>query len=111
MKRTIILTENEKVIFRMDSVIKNGKDDIENDIAKFIVELDKKKNMVNCKKVIKHIENKNLMTLDSILDYFAQPGNISLFAKSLNEEINNVKINFETEKIRIKQNLIEALKV
>lgn len=56
MHRSIILSENGKIIFRHDS-INNGKDNIEKDIFNFIVRLHESKNMISIKSMSELIKD------------------------------------------------------
>jgi len=66
-KRALIITENEKLIVRHDINV-NGYDNIEKDLFNFIIMLDKKKNMINSKKVMNMLKAYHGITLSDTVD-------------------------------------------
>lgn len=113
MKRSIILTENERPIFRSDFVTKNGQDDLENEVALFIMHLERSKNMIESTKVIQKLQQMKHTSLDTILNFFCDASNVDIFVAELNNEVQNIKtdlrIRFNRKNIRA--NLVEALKI
>jgi hypothetical protein len=111
MNRSIILNENGQQIFRLDVQIKHGQDNIEQDIASFVTQLDNKKNMVSSKKVISNINKLNHFGIDTIFDFFAEPSNVDRFAKELDQSSQSIKSDLKVRFSRqnIRKNLVAAL--
>jgi hypothetical protein len=111
MNRSITLNEDGKQIFRFDVQIKHGQDNLEYDIAAFAVQLERKKNMVSCKKIISNINKLNHFGLDTMFDFFSDPSNVSRFAKELHNSTTVISTDLKSRFSRqnIKQNLLEAL--
>lgn len=113
MQRSIILTENAQCIFRLDANQKNGQDNLEKEIATFIVQLENKKNMIDSKKVIKQIQKMNHLGIDTIVDFFSNQENINRFTQELNKTSTEIRNDFSIRfsKQNIKAKLLEALKL
>jgi hypothetical protein len=73
-KRALIITENEKLIVRHDINV-NGYDNIEKDLFNFIIMLDKRKNMINSKKLMNMLKAYHGITLSDTIDIFTDNKN------------------------------------
>ena len=68
-KRALLITENEKLIVRHDVKV-NGYDNIEMDIFKFIVMLEKEKGMINSKKIMNMLKIYHGITVSDVVSVF-----------------------------------------
>lgn len=104
MQRAVILTENGEPIFRYDVKPHCNNDDLEMDIAQFIVQLAHKKGMVNPRYVIRKIEKLEHLSLGMVLDFFSEPANVRAFMSELKrskQEIDkDLKVRFSRANIR-----------
>jgi hypothetical protein len=86
-KRAIIITENEKLLFR-DDIKVNGIDNLEKDLFNFIIKLENEKGVVNSKKIMNMLKIYHGLTISDITTVFTDNKNWRI---NDNHPINNDK--------------------